>query len=458
MSRRHRTKPAGDLIAALDIGTTKVCCFIARVDEASGIRVAGIGHQVSAGLRAGAIVDMPAAQEAIAAAVNAAERMAGEQITSVVVNLPGGFPASEHVGVAIELGGRAITEADLFAAFARAQSTHAGRVNDGRPMTGVNTAPGPQAGSAGSAGAHHGTAGQDGRGGSERELIHAVPMDYRVDGAGGVTDPCGMYGERLGVDMHMVTATVGAVRNLVTCIERCHLEVACVVLAPYAAGLASLAADELTLGATVIDIGGGTTSIGVFTGDTCIYTDLVPCGGQHVTQDIARGLTTPQGEAERIKTLYGCAEAASVDERETIAVPQVGEDVVGGEASVRRSLLVGIIQPRLEEILEMVRQRLAASGLDQIAGQRVVLTGGAAQMPGLRELAARMLDKQVRVGKPVGIGGLAHLTGGPAFATTAGLLRYAVTRQWEIAAIEAAVAPYPRGMVARLKSWLKETL
>ncbi|MHA1567922.1 MAG: cell division protein FtsA, partial [Alphaproteobacteria bacterium] len=274
-------------------------------------------------------------------------------------------------------------------------------------------------------------------------------------------DPRGMFGERLGVEMHRVTAATGALRNLSTCVARCHLSVEANVVAPYASGLACLVADERKLGTTVIDMGGGTTSFAVFIDGHIVYSDCVPVGGQHVTNDIARGLSTPIAHAERMKTLYGSALVSASDEREVIDVPRIGESGIDHANHVPRSLLIGIIRPRLEETLELVRDRLEAAGFDRISGRRVVLTGGASQLQGAVDLAALILDKQARIGRPVSIAGLAEATGGPAFSTAAGLLTYAVENPTGIA--EGLFAPSandnqqaPTGFIGKAGEWLRQ--
>jgi cell division protein FtsA len=265
-----------------------------------------------------------------------------------------------------------------------------------------------------------------------------------------------MFGEHLGVDVHIITANSGAVRNLNSCIQRCHLDVAGFVVSPYAAGLSSLVEDEMELGVTVIDMGGGTTTIAVFFEGNVIYTDVVPIGGNHVTNDIARGLSTPINHAERMKTLYGHTMIAPTDEREMIDVPQVGENDEERSHQVPRSLLVGIIQPRMEETFELVRSRLEACGMDKVAGRRVVLAGGASQLAGAREQGTLILDKQVRIGRPNRVAGLAEATGGPAYATCAGLLIYA------LAAEQAAPREVRRevkdldGLLGRMGHWFRD--
>ncbi|MBT3307794.1 MAG: cell division protein FtsA, partial [Alphaproteobacteria bacterium] len=290
----------------------------------------------------------------------------------------------------------------------------------------------------------------------ERELVHTIPVGYSVDGNRGVRDPRGMFGERLGVNMHVVTALSGPVRNLETSVQRCHLEVQDKVVSSYASALSTLVEDETQLGVTCIDMGGGTTSIAVYFDGELVHTDIIPVGGCHVTNDIARGLSTPLDQAERMKTLYGSVLASSSDDREIIKAPLVGE-AKGAEANnIPRSMLIGIIRPRIEETMEMVRDNLAEAGFDKVAGQRVVLTGGASQLTGVRELCATILDKQVRMGRPRAIDGMAEAIAGPAFSTPVGLLHYAVSNKAEVPS--AAYCP-PEQMnrgFGRIGQWLRE--
>ena len=420
--RKNLSRSKNGIVAGLDVGCSKVCCFIARADVGPVPRVIGIGQQASRGVKGGVIVDMAAVEAAILNAVHAAEQMAGETIDRVMVNLSGGHPASSAVGVELAIGGHEIGEDDLRRAFAR-----------GHESQGMNGTP------------------QNGR-----QLIHSIPIAYNIDGNRGVRDPRGMYGQHLGVDMHIVTAASGAVRNLTTCIERCHLDVTGYVVSPYASGLATLVEDEMELGVTVIDMGGGTTTIAVFYEGNVIFTVVVPVGGGHVTSDIARGLSTALGHAERMKTLYGHALATGTDERETIDVPRVGEESEAGSHQIPRSLLVGIIQPRLEETLELVRSHLEASGFHKIAGRRAVLTGGACQLPGMTELAGLILDKQVRIGRPGRIAGLAEATAGPAFATCAGLLNYAAMAERATPVKAPVETAEPNGPIGRFGHWFRE--
>jgi cell division protein FtsA len=409
-------RPRGSLVAALDIGTTKVCCFIARV-ESENPRILGIGHQISRGVKNGAIVDLEAAGTSVVNAVQAAEEMAGETIDEVVASLSGGFSASRLVRAEINVAGREVTDAEMR------------RVLDHGYMM---------------------------REPGDRQVIHSVPVGFSIDDSRGIRDPRGMFGEKLGVNMHMVTASPACVRNHSAAVGRAHLGLDALVVSPYAAGLACLVGDEIDLGVTVIDMGGGTTTIGVFFDGNLIFADQVPVGGCHVTNDIARGLSTPLAHAERMKTLFGSAIASSTDEREMIAVPQVGEEEDGHVNHVPKSLLVGIIAPRLEETFELVRNSLEQSGFDKVAGRRVVLTGGACQLHGVRELAALILDKQVRIGRPLRVEGLAESTGGPAFSTPVGLLHFALSERAEAPRARHRPDAPAAGFFGRFGHWLRE--
>lgn len=418
------SRPHQDLIAALDIGSTKVACMIARVED-DGARVLGIGHQVSKGVRSGAVVDLEAAELAILNAVHMAEKQAGETISEVVVGLSGGQPKSQIISVEVPIAGAEVTESDV------RHVLEAGlEVDD---LVGLDR---------------------------NRELIHTIPIAYSIDGSAGIRDPRGMYGETLGVNMHVVTASGTAVRNLAACLDRCRLDVAMLVMAPIASGMGCLAEDERDLGVTLIDLGGGTTTVAVFFDGHAVFCDVLPVGGQHVTSDIARVLSTPIAQAERLKTLHGCAITSPADEREMIEVVPVSGDP-HEDRHHPRAELVAVIQSRLEETLERVRQRLEKSGFDKVAGRRVVLTGGACQIQGMREAASTLLGKQVRLGRPRGDGpfllhGLGETAGGPEFATCAGLIQTALLHQgdnYESGALNAGEA---RGWMGRLGLWFRE--
>lgn len=380
-------------IAALDIGSTKVACFIAQLSADGGLRVTGIGHQLSKGIRSGNIVDFVEAETSIVAAVHAAEQMADEPIENVVVNLAGNGIASRTLTVELNVGGESVTQRDL------SEILHEGRVTVESPET---------------------------------EVIHNFAVHHMLDDIKNIREPRDMVGDRLGADLHIVTAPAMMTRNITNCLAHCHLNVSDFVASPYASGLSSLEPDEMELGVTIIDMGGGVTSVAVFSEGKNIYMDVVPVGGTHVTSDMAKGLSTSIAHAERIKTLHGSAVAASSDHQAMIDVPPLGEeDNSDGSNLMPRSMLVGIIRPRLEEIFEMIRSKLEMAGVDSVAGRRVVLTGGASQLLGMRELAGRVLGKQIRLGKPHAINGLADAVSGPAFASSIGMLEYARRKMLE---------------------------
>ncbi|MFA4995368.1 MAG: cell division protein FtsA [Bdellovibrionales bacterium] len=431
----------GEIFSALDIGSSKIACLIARSSNDGPPRVVGIGHQLSEGMKQGGVSNMEALQYAISQAVSAAEQMAGETLQRVTVNISGTLLTSQTVDIELPLNGREVTENDLSRIHAQGQSMV--------PEDQLN---------------------------QPLELLQSIPVGYSLDDQKSIRDPLGMTGTMLRAQMHLIAAGFGPVRTLATAIARCHLDVEQIVAAPCASGLACLVEDEMDLGSLIIDMGAGTTSYAVFFDGNVVFAGGVPLGGAHVTNDIARGLTTSVAQAERLKTLYGNAIQSPMDERESIDVPLVGEEEPENANHLPKSHLIRIIQPRLEEIFEHVRARMDKSGFNDIAGRRVVLTGGASQLPGARELAQRILDKQVRLGRPLrvarpstlssrGVGGaftgLAESTSGPAFATTAGLL--AIAMQPELASSSAtsfSMRSFNSGgsTMNRIGLWLKQNL
>tara|TARA_B100000989_G_scaffold57420_1_gene38943 strand:+ start:1458 stop:2696 length:1239 start_codon:yes stop_codon:yes gene_type:complete len=406
-----------EVISALDIGSSKITCFIAENDSVNGLRVLGIGHHASNGVKAGNIVDMDSAETAVRAAVTGAEEMAEKTVRKITVNMSAGLMESSVTEHRVPVSGATISESDLNKLLMDCRST------------------------------------QDTQ---DRALVHAIPVGFDVDGESGIHDPRGLHGRELGVKMHSVSITTSALHNLATCILRCHLELRDLVITPYAAGLGCLVEDELDLGATVVDIGAGTTSLAIFFDGALVHVDSIPLGGWHITSDIARGLSTPINQAERIKTLYGSCEGMPSDERTVIAVQQIGEEDAIAPEQVPKSMLTGIITPRVEEILEIVRSQLLASGLDKIAGRRAVLTGGACQLEGIPELASKILKKQVRIGRPRGIAGLGDAMNGPAFSVNAGLLAFAIDDQGEIRQIANETYTTSGGLLGRLGGWFRE--
>lgn len=416
-------------LAALDVGTSKIACLIARLTPVAQvapgdwrthrIRVVGIGHQRALGVKNGHIVDMEAAESAIRQTVDAAERMAGMQIDRVIVTASGGRLSSEHFTAKRAIGGREVADHDIHRVLeaSAAHHLHRGRV-----------------------------------------AVHSLPIGFSLDGVSGIREPKDMIGEELGVDLHVATCDHAAARNLILAVERGHLGVEGVVAAPYAAGLAALEPDEAEMGVIVVDMGAGSTSLAVFEKGEMIHLDAVTLGGNHVTMDIARGLDARLSDAERLKTFHGAAIASPSDERETITFDHVGERGAF-KAHAPKSHLVRIIRPRVEETLEFLRDRLARAGYPSGPGRRIVLTGGACQLTGAAEAARRILGGQVRVGRPIGVEGLPESARSPAFAAAAGLLVYpqvAGREYFEPHRVERA-ATGTDGYMSRVGRWLKES-
>lgn len=436
MRERFRHSIRRSLVAVLDVGSAKTTCFVLKVDPArlaaaqegkqlhdayGAIRIVGVGVTRSRGVRLGEIVDMEEAARGVRAALETAEKMAGERVDQVICAVSGGRPESRAAHGGAMLEGLAVVDRDI------------ARV--------VTSSRGPW----------HGANREDGR-----ETLHAQPVNFSVDGADGLTDPRGITGERIGCDIHVLTVATTTLRNLAQLVRRCDLELAGVVSAPYAAALSSLIEDEQKLGAACVDMGAGSTGVAVFLRGHLIHADAVRMGGDHVTRDIASGLSMPTAAAERIKTIHGGAVATSLDDRELIDAPRLGDDGLEEPRQVSRAALIGVIRPRLEETLETVRDRLKQAGFQHLPGRRIVLTGGASQTPGLEEMAQRILGRRARIGRPMRVAGLPQNASGPAFAAAVGLSIYAARPQDEVWDFDAPLAPSARGKLRRTVRWFRE--
>ena len=422
-----RKRPA--VVAALDIGTSKVACLVARLKpygpqevlrrRTHVVELLGLGHTGARGMKAGGVVDLAEVEQVLRQTIDVAERNASVQLESVVLSVSAGRLASECYAACVNVGGT-VSEGDIGRVLA-AGSRHS--VREGRVV------------------------------------LHSLPIAYTVDDTRGVHDPRGMLARQFGVDMHGVTAEVAAARNLMLAVERCHLGVEAMAASPYVAGLSVLADDEADLGAAVVDLGAGTTTIAVFSGGRFIHADGFALGGHHVTMDLARALDARIADAERIKTFYGTVLSGGLDERAMITVPSSVGDEDQPPQFVPRGSLVRFIKPRVEEILEMVRDRLAASPFAAESRARVVLTGGASQLTGLTEMAARMFGRPVRIGRPLGISGLTEAAKGPAFAVAAGLLVYPQAAHLEHFEPRRTrqLMTGTGGYIARVGRWLRES-
>ncbi len=383
------------LVASLDIGTSKIACLIARLKpcppsealrgRTHAVELIGYSHIQSRGVKAGAVVDMTECEQAVRHAVAVAERMAKVRVESVLLSVSAGRMQGQLIEAASDIRGGSVAPDDVV----RITAT----------------------------GMRHATA-------AGRTVLHALPVGYALDGVKGIRDPRGMVARQFGVDMNVVTADATVAKNLMLAVERCHLNVEAMVASPYASGLAVLTDDEVDLGAAVVEMGAGTTTMSIWSGGRFVHAGGFAVGGQHVTMDLARGLGACIADAERIKTLYGTVLTGGSDARELMSVPTAAEDEQDFPQVVSRATIANIIRQRVEEIFEMVRDRLKASPLAAEPRARVVLSGGASQLTGVPELATRILGRSVRVGRPLGFGRLPNEAKGASFAVPAGLLVY----------------------------------
>jgi cell division protein FtsA len=383
------------LAASLDIGTSKIACMIARLKpcppsdalrgRSHAAELIGYSQIQSRGVKAGAVVDLAECEQAVRQAVALAERMAKLRVESVLLSVSGGRLQGQLVEAAADLRGGAVTAADI----SRVTST----------------------------GMRHAT-------GEGRSVLHTLPVGYRIDGVKGIRDARGMVAREFGVDLNVVNVDAAVARNLMLVVERCHLNVEALVASPYAAGLAVLTEDEADLGAAVVEMGAGSTTIATYSGGRFVHASGFAVGGHHITMDLARGLSACIADAERIKTLYGTVLTGGSDARELMSVPTAGDNDQDVPQIVSRATIANIVRQRAEEIFEMVRDRLKDSPFAAEPKGRVVLSGGASQLAGMAELATQILGMPVRVGRPLGFGRLPAEAKTASFAVPTGLLIY----------------------------------
>jgi cell division protein FtsA len=356
------------LVASLDVGTSKIACMIARLRPSApnealrgrshAVELIGYSQIQSRGVKSGAIVDMGEAEQAVRQAVALAERMAKVRVESVLLSVSAGRLQGQLIEASADIKGGAVTASDI----ARVTST----------------------------GMRHATP-------PGRTVLHALPVGYSLDGVKGIRDPKGMVASQFGVDMNVVTADATVARNLMLVVERCHLNVEAMAAAPYVAGLSVLTDDETDLGAAVVEMGAGTTTIATYSGGRFVHASGFAVGGQHITMDLARGLGACIADAERIKTLYGTVLTGGSDARELMNVPTAGDNDRDFPQVVSRATIANIVRQRAEEIFEMVRDRLADSPFAAEPRARVVLSGGASQLTGLAELGSQILGRSTRL-------------------------------------------------------------
>jgi cell division protein FtsA len=420
LSRDRTDARNAEIVGLLDIGTSKVVCIIAALDpperagEPRRARVLGFGHLRSRGLKAGVITDLAEAEATVRAAIAHAERMAHLTLEEVFVSVSCGRLHSANFSASVDVAGGVIRADDI-----------------DRLMAGA-----------------HAFAEREGR-----MLIHLNRVGFRIDGAPGGHDPRGMAAARLSADLHTVAADEAPVRNLMVVVERCYLSVRALIATPYASALAATTAEERSLGVVCIDIGGGTATAAAFVDGHFVHAATVPVGGHHITMDIAQALQTPLAEAERIKTLYGTTIVAQSDEHETFPYALAGEEE-GARGQATKVQLAGIIRPRVAGILGLVRERLDKANVMDLAGGRVVLTGGVSGLVGLGEFAANTLGRPVRVSRPQPFEGLPQSVCSPAFSTVAGLLAVAASGSGEVPAVRSREA-LGGGYLGRVGEWLR---
>ncbi|MEO9782436.1 MAG: cell division protein FtsA [Sedimentitalea sp.] len=432
MRQMRRQALQRGVIAILDVGSSKTACLVLRFDGPeqlsednsigslagqSAFRVVGAATTRARGVQFGEITAMQETERAIRTALQAAQKMAEIRVDHVIACFSGASPRSYGLDAHVELEGQVVTEAEVARVLAACEVPEYG---------------------------------------TGREVLHAQPVNFALDHRSGLIDPRGQLGQTLSADMHMLTVDADAVQNLVHCVKRCDLELAGIASSAYASGISALVEDEQELGAACVDLGGGSTGVSIFMKKHMIYADCVRMGGDHVTADISMGLGIPAANAERMKTFYGGVHATGMDDREMIDIGGDTGDYEHDRRRVSRAELIGIMRPRVEEILEEVRVRLDAAGFEHLPSQQIVLTGGGSQIPGLDGLASRILGQQVRLGRPLRVHGLPQAATGPGFASAVGLALFAAHPQDEWWDFEIPVDRYPARSFRRAVKWFRD--
>ncbi len=407
----------GDIIVGLDIGTTKIGCIVGEI-YGRDINIIGIGTHPSIGLRKGVVVNIESTVESIKKAVEEAEMMAGVEISSVYAGIAGGHITSINSRGIIAVKGNEITQHDVNRVIEAARAVSI-------PM--------------------------------DREVIHVLPQEFIVDDQDGIQNPVGMSGIRLEAKIHIVTGAVTSARNIVKCANRAGLDVCEIALESLASGRAVLTEEEKALGVALIDIGGGTTDLAIFSGNHIKYTFVLALGGSNFTNDIAIGLRAPLAEAERLKERFGCCLTDRIHPDENIEVPGLGGRP---PRKLPRQILGEILQPRMEEVLALIHQEIQQRQLEHVIGSGVVLTGGGAMLEGATDVAEAVFKMPARLGKPVRISGLSDIVNHPMYATGVGLVTYGAQQQRSIGAkrFRAHDKNIFYRVMAQMKKWFKEVV
>jgi cell division protein FtsA len=398
------------MIVGLDIGTSKIVALVGKQNPDGSIEVAGIGSHPSRGLKRGVVVNIETTVQAIQRAVEEAELMAGCRIHSVYAGIAGSHIRSMNSHGIVAIRDREVTQADM------------DRVIDAAQAVAIP---------------------------ADQKILHILPQEFVIDNQEGIKEPLGMSGVRLEAKVHLVTCAVNAVQNIDKCVRRCGLEVDDIILEQLASSYSVLTDDEKELGVCMVDIGGGTTDIAIFTGGAIRHTAVIPIAGDQVTNDIAMALRTPTQNAEEIKTRYACALTQLAGADETIKVPGVGDRA---PRDLSRAALAEVVEPRYEELFALVQSELRRSGFEDLIPAGIVLTGGSSMMEGVVELAEEIFHAPVRLASPTGITGMSDVVSNPVYATGAGLLMYGF-KQIELGQGRESRPASENTLLARIKNW-----
>ena len=420
------------VIAVLDVGTSKIACFVLKFDTVKArdpqdpvgsmvgqadFKIIGASTIRSRGVKFGDIEIIRETERAIRTTVQAAQKMAGVRVDHVMACFSGGNPRSYGLSGTSVVQNGMVVESDIATVLSECEIPKYG---------------------------------------SDRDVLHAQPVNFTLDHKNGLVDPRGQIGKKLSVDMHLLTVDSSSIEAILHCVKRCDLELAGLASSAYVSAISSMVEDEQEIGAACIEMGGGTTGVSIFLKKHMIYSDLVRIGGDHITSDISHGLQIPIDLAERIKNVNGGVLATGMDDRETIEIGGNTGDWEHDKRLVTRSELIGIIRPRVEETLEGIREILVSAGFEFLPSQRIVLTGGGSQIPGLDQLAAKILGQQVRMGRPLRVRGLPQAASGPAFSAAVGLALFAAYPQDEWWDFEGSNKNYAERSLKRMTKWLRE--
>jgi len=408
-------KTEKNIIVGLDIGTSKVAAIVGEVNIDGDVEIVGLGQSPSRGLKKGVVVNLETTVNSIQRAVQEAELMAGCDIRSVFVGIAGSHIQSLNSHGIVAISNKEVSQSDV------------DRVIDSARAVAVP---------------------------ADQKILHVLPQEFVIDGQEGIKEPVGMSGIRLEAKVHIVTGSVSAAQNIVKCIERCGLQVEDIVLEQLASSMSVLTDDEKELGVCLVDIGGGTTDIAVFTHGAIRHTAVIPIAGDQVTNDIAVALRTPSLNAEEIKKKYACALTQLAKLEETLEVPSIGERA---PRQISRQALAEIVEPRYEELIHLVQAELRRTGFEELIAAGVVFTGGSSKVPGLVELAEEIFHMPVRLGIPQFITGLVDVVRNPVYATGVGMVIYGDQNR-EPGLGNAAYAPVnssKQSIWAKMKSWFQ---